>query len=104
MKWFKIKRIQQMIYAFLLLLVILIGLKVLVFDNRIVGKLERNMLHYQGQLYEEYNGSVTFTEFGLTLGKIQVNGVKCDLLPIKGQPEYLHISFGWDGRFYKKMR
>lgn len=40
----------------------------------------------------------------MSLGKVDVGGVKCRLLTRKGQPQYLHVSFGWDGRDYVKEK
>ena len=93
------KKSGKLIIAVLLFVVIII----IALKLRTVGYVSGNKLYYKSDVYIEVEAPRPFTGFGMSLGKVDVGGTKCDLLPRKGHPQYLHVSFGWDGRDYKKV-
>jgi len=93
------KKSIKIIIAILLLAAIVI----IALEFRTVGYVSGNKLYYKSDVYIEVEAPRPFTGFGMSLGKVDAGGEKCDLLPIKGHQQYLHVSFGWDGRDYKKV-
>ena len=94
------KKSGKLIITVLLFVVIMI----IALKLRTVGYVSGNMLYYKSDVYAEVDAPRPFTGFGMSLGKVDVDGEKCDLLSLKGHPQYLHVSFGWDGRDYKKVK
>lgn len=89
----------------LLLRVVLLALltallfKVLVYDRRIVGEVKGIFLTYEGAVYWEVG--LTDWHVGERLGRVRFDdGTTAYLYAVEGEPDWLHVSFGWDGREY----
>ena len=89
----------------LLRVVVLLGLltaltvKVLVFDRQIVGEVEGIFLTYEGAVYRE--DMLSDWHVGERLGRVHFDdGSTAYLYAVEGKPDWLHVSFGWDGREY----
>lgn len=89
----------------LLLRVVLLALltallfKVLVYDRRIVGEVKGIFLTYEGAVYRE--DGLTDWHVGERLGRVRFDdGTTAYLYAVEGEPDWLHVSFGWDGREY----
>lgn len=93
------KRVVLLLRVVLLVLLAALLLKVLVWDRRIVGEVEGVFLTYEGAVYREH--SLSDWHVGERLGRVRFDdGSTAYLYTVEGEPDWLHVSFGWDGREY----
>ncbi len=96
------KRVILLLRVVLLVLLAALLFKVLVWDRRIVGQVEGVFLTYEGQVYRE--DSIYDWHVGERLGRVRFDdGSTAYLYTVEGEPDWLHVSFGWDGREYVRM-
>lgn len=95
---------QRLKYALLTLLIaaVLCSTGKYFYDQRIVGVIKGNQLTYQGAVYEEFFGTLEDSHVGTLLGSVVFEGetTRYRLYTVENDPEYLHLSFGWDHRIY----
>ena len=93
------RRVIQLLRVVLLVFLAVLLLKVLVWDRRIVGEVEGIFLTYEGAVYREY--SLSGWQVGERLGRVRFDdSFTAYLYAVEGEPDWLHVSFGWDGREY----
>lgn len=93
------KRVILFLRVMLLVFLAILLLKVLVWDRRIVGEVEGVFLTYEGVVYREDGHSDWHV--GERLGRVRLDdGSTATLYAVEGEPDWLHVSFGWDGREY----
>ena len=93
------KRVVLLLRVVLLVLLAALLLKVLVWDRRIVGEVEGVFLTYEGAIYRER--SLSGWHVGERLGRVRFqDGSAAWLYAVEGEPDWLHVIFGWDGREY----
>ena len=93
------KRVVLLLRVVLLVLLAALLLKVLVWDRRIVGEVEGVFLTYEGAIYRER--SLSGWHVGERLSRVRFqDGSAAWLYAVEGEPDWLHVSFGWDGREY----
>ena len=93
------KRVVLLLRVVLLVLLAALLLKVLVWDRRIVGEVEGVFLTYEGAVYREH--SLSDWHVGERLGRVRFDdGSTAYLYTVEGEPDWLHVSLGWDGREY----
>lgn len=93
------KRVITLLRSLLLVLLAALLLKILVWDRRIVGEVEGVFLTYEGAVYRE--AGLSDWHVGERLGRVRFDdGSTAYLYTVEGELNWLHVSFGWDGREY----
>lgn len=93
------KRVILLLRVTLLVFLAAFLVKVLVWDRRIVGEVEGIFLTYEGGVYRE--DGLSDWHVGERLGRVRFDdGSSAYLYAVEGEPDWLHVSFGWDGREY----
>lgn len=97
----KIEFIRWVPLAMVILAVLLfIGYQI--YCQRITAISVENKLYYQAEVYCEVIDSHLKIDTGKCLGSVRYElGETCRLYEIKGLPDYLYVSLGWEYRLYR---
>ena len=92
----------RMAVLLLLLAAVLFFVGRRLYDCRITASVVGNKLYYKEAMYVECLDSSLPLDTGRCLGSVRYElGETCRFYELKGLPEYLYVSLGWEYRLYR---